>query len=263
MNLRKTPITNDEQTEGIVTLPGHPESRHPPLSKGGGKGIFAGILQASKSNLLSRPFFLLAALMLCAGCLSVPETSLLPGAPEDLHRCAALFPSGPWESVHSIEAVIPGGMSSSLLGITKGDPAGRRLHTALLSPEGFILFEAEKREEKISVLKAVAPFDSPAFARGLMEDVGFLFLAPGARPSQWGRTADGAALCRWEEPDGSRKEIRFATAVRIVLLDRHGDLVKEALLHGSFVKGLAPQVELQVYRPAPYRLKMILLRGTP
>jgi len=206
---------------------------------------------------------LLTALLLCAGCLTVPETPLLPGALEDLDRCAALFPSEPWECVHTIEAVIPGGMSSSLLGITRGDPAGRRLHTALLSPEGFILFEAEQREEKISVLKAVVPFDSPAFARGLMEDVGFLFLAPEASPSKWGRAADGAVLCRWENPDGSRKEIRCSTAVKIMLLDRHGDLIKEALLHGSFVKGLAPQVELQVYKPAPYRLKMILLRGTP
>ncbi|MCU0594676.1 MAG: hypothetical protein MUC98_04320, partial [Desulfobacterota bacterium] len=94
---------------------------------------------------------LLAALMLWAGCLTAPETPLLQGAPEDLDRCVGLFPPGPWECVHTIEAVIPGGMTSSLLGITKGDPAGRRLHTVLLTPEGFILFEAERREEEISV----------------------------------------------------------------------------------------------------------------
>jgi hypothetical protein len=203
---------------------------------------------------------LLAALMLWAGCLTAPETPLLQGAPEDLDRCVGLFPPGPWECVHTIEAVIPGGMTSSLLGITKGDPAGRRLHTVLLTPEGFILFEAERREEEISVLKAVAPFESPAFARGLMDDVSFLFFAPKAKPSKWGRTKDGAVLCRWENPDGSRKEIRCSTAVKIALVDRHGDLIKEALLHGTFVKGLAPQVELQVHKPAPYRLKMNLLR---
>ncbi len=206
---------------------------------------------------------LIVVLTLCSGCLTVPETALVPGAPEDLEKCVGLFPSGPWECVHKIEAVIQEGMSSTMLGIIKGDPASRKLHTFLLTPEGFILFEAEQSDEKISVLKAVVPFDSPAFARGLMEDVGFLFLTPEARPSKWGRTADGAVLCRWENPDGSRKEIRCSTAVKIMLLDRHGDLIKEALLDGSFVKGLAPQVELQVYKPAPYRLKMILLRGTP
>ena len=263
MNLKKTPITHCEQTERIVILPGHPNPPSPPFGKGGRGGICAGILQDSKCHLLWRPFFLLAALMLCAGCLTVPETPLLPGAPEDVDRCVALFPSGPWECVHTIEAVIQGRMSSSLLGITKGDPAARTLHTVLLTPEGFILFEAEQRDSKISVLKAVAPFDSPAFARGLMEDVSFLFLAPEARPSKWGRTADGSVLCRWANPDGSRKEVSCSAVVKITLQDRDGDLLKEALLKGPFVKGLAPEVELQVYKPSPYRLKMTLIRGTP
>jgi len=206
---------------------------------------------------------LIVVLMLCAGCLYTPETPLLPGASEDLESCAALFPSGPWECVHKIEAVISQGVSSSLIGITKGDPAGRELHTVLLTPEGFILFEAEQREHAMSVLKAVAPFDSPAFARGLMEDVNFLFLAPEGGPSKWGRTADGAILCRWESPDGTRREVTLSTVRKISLRDRHGDLAKEALFVAPFVKGLASQMELRVHKPAPYRLKMNLLPGTP
>jgi hypothetical protein len=151
-------------------------------------------------------------------------------------------------------------MSSSLLGITKGDPAGRKLNTVLLAPEGFILFEAEQREDKISVSRAVPPFDSQAFAGGLMEDVSFLFFAPEAMPSKWGRTEDGALFCRWESPDGSRKVIHCSGVVKITLLDRRGDPVKEALLTGPFVKEQASQIELRVYKPAPYRLKMTLLR---
>ena len=204
---------------------------------------------------------LFAVLMLCAGCLSTPETALLPGAPEDLENCVALFPSGPWECVHKIEAVIQEGMSSSLLGVTKGDPAGRKLHTVLLTPEGFILFEAEQREDTISVLKAVAPFDSPAFARGLMEDVNLLFLPPKGGPSEWGRSADGAIVCLWESPEGSRREITLSAVGKISLRDRHGDLVKEALLLPPFVEGLASQMELRAYKPAPYRLMMTLLPG--
>jgi len=206
---------------------------------------------------------LFAALVLCAGCLTAPETPLLPGAPEDLDRCVALFPSEPWECVHTIEADIQGGMSSSLLGITKGDPAGRKLHTVLLTPEGFILFEAEQHGDAISVLKAVAPFESPAFARGLMEDVNLLFFPPQGGASKWGRTADGALLCQWESPAGYREELSLSTVMKISLVDRHGDLVKEALLTPPFVKGLASQMELRAHKPAPYKLKMTLLRGTP
>jgi len=206
---------------------------------------------------------LFAALVLCAGCLTAPETPQLPGAPEDLDRCVAMFPSEPWECVHAIEAVIQGGMSSSLLGITKGDPKGRRLHTVLLTPEGFILFEAEQHGDTISVLKAVAPFDSPAFAKGLMEDVNLLFLPPQGGASKWGRTADGAVLCQWERPAGYREDISLSSVMRISLLDGHGDLVKEALLTAPFVKGLASRMELSAHKPAPYKLKMTLLRGTP
>ena len=205
----------------------------------------------------------IAVLMFCAGCLTAPETALVPGTTEDLERCVQLFPSEPWECVHKIDAVIQEEMSSSLLGITKGDPAGRNLHTVLLTPEGFILFEAEQHEDTISVLKAVAPFDSPPFARGLMEDVNLLFFPPQGGPSKWGMTADGATLCLWESPDGSRREIAVSTALKISLWDRHGDLVREALLKAPFVKGLASRVELQVYKPASYRLKMTLLHGTP
>jgi hypothetical protein len=263
MNLGKTPTTHDEQTERIVILPGHPKSPHPPFGKGGGGGICAGILQASKSNPLLRPFFLLAVLVLSAGCLTMPETPLHPGSPEDLDRCVALFPSGPWESTHKIEANIREGISSSLLGVTKGDPAGRMLHTVLLTPEGFILFEAEQHGGTMSVLKAVAPFESPAFARGLMEDVTLLFFPPEGQPSKWGRTPDGAILCQWESPDGSRREIALSTARKISLRDKHGHLAKEALLMAPFVKGLACQMELRAYKPAPYMLKMTLLPGTP
>jgi hypothetical protein len=206
---------------------------------------------------------LIVVLMLCAGCLSMPETVLGPGTPEDLQSCLALFPSGPWECVHKIEAVIEEERSSSLLGITQGDPAGRKMHTVLLTPEGFILFEAEQREHTISVLKSVAPFDSPAFVRGLMEDVNLLFLPPQGRPSKWGRSADGAVLCQWESPDAYREEITLSTVGRISLWDRHGDLTKEALLMAPFVKGLASQMELRAYKPARYRLKMTLLSMTP
>ena len=205
--------------------------------------------------------FLLGVLMLGAGCLPIPGADLLPGAPGDLQGCFAIFPVGPWECIHKIEAVISEGASSSLLGVTKGDTAGRNLHTVLLTPEGFILFEAEQREDTISVLKAVAPFDSPAFARGLMEDVSLLFLPPEGRPSKWGRRADGAILCQWESPDGSRREITLSTVRKISVRDSHGDLVKEALLRPPFVEGLASRVELRAYKPAPYRLMMTLLHG--
>jgi len=144
--------------------------------------------------------------ILSIGCAPISRKTLGPGSPEDLPGCYALFPAESWESVHRIEATIRGG-SSSLLGVTKGDPSERRFESLLLTPEGFILFDAELREGRIVVRRAVAPFDSPAFAGGLMEDVTLLFLPPQVKPTTWGKETDGTMICRWEGSGDSRIEI--------------------------------------------------------
>jgi hypothetical protein len=208
---------------------------------------------------------LLGILILSVGCIPLAETAPSPGSPDDLPGCYAIFPAGPWESVHKIEAIIRGGVSSSLLGVTKGDPSERRLHSLLLTPEGFILFDAELREGGIAVRKAVAPFDSPAFARGLMEDVTLLFLPPQARPTTWRKEADGTRICRWESHDDSCIEVRGSMdhGWRILRRDDQGEVTREISLNGPFVQGLAFHMELRASKPTSYRLRMTLLQAAP
>jgi hypothetical protein len=86
-------------------------------------------------------------------------------------------------------------------------------------------------------------------------------LPPEGGPSKWGRRADGPILCEWENPDGFRKEVLVSTVRKISVIDRQGDLVKEAVLRPPFVQGLASEIEFRAYKPAPYRLKMTLLHG--
>ena len=207
---------------------------------------------------------LLGFLILSIGCTPISETILRPGSPDDLPGCYAIFPVGPWESVHRIEATI-GGSSSSLLGVTKGEPSERRLRSLLLTPEGFILFDAELSESKIAVRKSVAPFDSPAFARGLMEDVTLLFLPPQVKPTTWGKESDGTMICKWEGPDESHTEITGSmdSSWRILRRDRYRRVIKEVILNGPFVNGLASRLELRAFKPASYRLRMTLVRPSP
>jgi len=209
--------------------------------------------------------YLLGFLVLSVGCMPTAETILSPGSPDDLPVCYAIFPAGPWESVYKIEAIMAGGVSSSLLGVTRGEPSERSLHSLLLTPEGFILFDAELREGRIAVQKAVTPFDSPAFARGLMEDVTLLFLPPPGRPKTWGKEADGTRVCRWESPDGFRTEVRGSTdhGWRILRRDDRGEVTREVSLNGPFAQGLPFHLELRASKPASYRLRMTLLQPAP
>jgi hypothetical protein len=208
---------------------------------------------------------LLGFLILSAGCIPISKTTLVPGSPEDLPRCYAIFPAEPWESVHKIEATFRGGGSFSLLGVTKGEPSERKLQSLLLTPEGFILFDAELRDGEMAVRKAVAPFDSPVFARGLMEDVSLLFLPPRVKPTGWEKKTDGAMICNWEGPEDSDTEVTgsMERGWRILRRDKYREVIKEVVLKGPFVNGLASHVELRASEPAPYTLRMTLVQPSP
>jgi len=207
---------------------------------------------------------LLGFLILFVGCGSISKTTLKPGSQDDLPGCYAIFPAEPWESVHRLEATIGGGYFS-LLGITQGQPSERRLQSVLLTPEGFILFDAELSRGGIAVRKAVDPFDSPAFARGLMEDVSLLFLPPQIKPKTWGKELDGTTICKWEDPDQSHTEITgsIESGWRILRRDKYRRLIKQVFLNGPFFNGLASRMELRAFKPTPYRLRMTLVQPPP
>ncbi len=214
---------------------------------------------------ISLGIYFLGFLLFSAGCVPAARTALSPGSGEDLQSCSTIFPPGPWESVHKIEAVFRGGNSFTILGVTKGDPSERRLHSLLLTPEGFTLFDGELRKGEVVVQKAVPPFDSPTFAEGMMADVAFLFFSPLGGPASWGKAADGTRVCRWGDPDGFQTEIKETPdrGWQILLWDNQGQGAKKASLQGPFVHGLAANIELRVLRPVSYTLKMTLVQSGP
>jgi hypothetical protein len=207
----------------------------------------------------------LEILILSAGCVPISKTTVSPGSPEDLPRCYAVFPAEPWESVHKIEATFGRGGSFSFLGVTKGKPLERWLQSVLLTPEGFILFDAELRYGEMALRRAVAPFDSPAFAGGLMEDVSLLFLPPRGKPTGWEKKTDGTMICNWEGSDDSHTEVTgsMESGWRILRRDKYREVLKEVVLKEPFVNGLASHVELHASEPASYKLRMTLIQQSP
>ena len=207
----------------------------------------------------------LGVLAFSMGCAPLTERSKGPALSGDVSFCYAIFPVERWESVHKVEAAIQGKAIFTLLGVTRGDPKEDGLHSLLLTPEGFILLEAEMRDGKTRTLKAIAPFDSPAFTSGLMEDVRLLFLSPKGKPASGGKREDGTCTCLWARPDGSSTQIKGSMDLgwRIVRRDEHGDVTREILLNGPFVNGWATHMELRAFKPASYNLRLTLVQMGP
>jgi hypothetical protein len=209
-------------------------------------------------------FCLVLVLIFVPGCLPNSKLTPITYPLNDFTECVAGFSERQWEAVHSIEAKLGGGGSYALIGLTKGDPVQRNLHSALLSPEGFVLFEAERRGDRLFVIRALPPFDSSAFAKGLIEDVELIFLAPRGRPSESGRAADGSLVCRWIEPPGSVKEIIRGKGDRwkISLWNDQGRVVREVWFTQRPTENLASKVELRASGVNGYTLKIVLLQSS-
>jgi hypothetical protein len=210
---------------------------------------------------LMLPF--LAALLLFSGCTAGPRPAIISVALNECGGDPGPFPARPWVSVHRISAKTGLGGFSTLIGVTRGDPGKRRLHSVLLTAEGFVLFEAELGDEGFSnPIRAVPPFDSPAFAAGFVKDVRSIFLPPPGSPAEAGRTREGAALCRWHGQDGSLVEIlTTAGEWKLSSWDDRGRMGRTVLFSPPLVKGLPSMVELKVPGPGGYSLHLELLRA--
>lgn len=213
----------------------------------------------------SRALFILVLceLALVTGCAYRTQRPQSPSSSPDLSFCHSIFPAKDWESVHKIQAAVQGRAIATLLGVTRGSPTNGGLHTFLLTPEGFVLFEADTQDGKITTRKATAPFDSPEFTGGLMEDVRLLFFSPPGELVSGSKGDDGASACLWESPDQSQTEIRGSMDFgwRMVRRDKDGEMTREVLLKGPFVNGLAAHIELRALKPAPYNLRLTLVQA--
>ena len=155
-------------------------------------------------------FLLISLLLSLTGCAarqpSLPE--LTADARED-RGCESVFPQGRWEFVHTIDFSMADGSGATVIGVTM--LAGDEIACALMTIEGFTLFEAVYRQKGgLEVRRAVPPFDKPVFAEGLMEDVRTIFRTPSPAKVQYGRSGDNVQMCRYSGGDGRITDIRSA-----------------------------------------------------
>jgi hypothetical protein len=179
-----------------------------------------------------------------------------------LEGCRRPFLPGKYRLVHALETVMPDGAKGTAVGLLVADPRTRGFRTALMTIEGWVLFDAEAGE-MLTVHRAVPPFDAPAFAEGLAEDIRLAFFPPGGEPTAWGAGEEGAPACRFERADGRLVEVlTFEGGVMGIRLYGTGqELLKRVKATALERPGLAETLEIQSSGWPSYTLRLRLLES--
>lgn len=179
-------------------------------------------------------------------------------------RCQAMFPQQAFRAVHAIEASLPLGSESSVLGVSVVDPDSHSLRAVLVSVEGLTLFDASAQAGSVTVHRAMPPLDERDFGRGLVDDVGLVLLAPGIAPSAVGHLPDTRPVCRYVQDHGLVTDVLPAEGEQTRRLHRYDgeqDLVRQVEFTGDGVLGLAAAMVIRAPGLVGYELRLKLVEA--
>jgi hypothetical protein len=127
-----------------------------------------------------------------------PELAVAEKVPSG-YACTEIFPKGRWQFIHSIDFTMEDGAGATVVGVITLNE--KDIECALVTLEGLTLFEAVFYHDKsFTVGRAVPPFDTPEFARGLVRDIQMIFQPPFGALVQTGKSAGGRVVCRYSPP---------------------------------------------------------------
>ncbi|MEJ2472697.1 MAG: hypothetical protein P8Y74_02250 [Desulfobacterales bacterium] len=210
----------------------------------------------------------LVALLLALSCARLPKIVPVTGADPSgpAEGCNRIFPAGKWQLLHSIEADLPGGRNSVMMGLTVLSSRLRSNRSVIMSLEGFVVFDGEFNQG-LKVHRALPPFDSPGFAEGLMEDIRLIFFKPEGPAAECGILTDGSTVCRYKNPDGGVVDIVFRSTGTCEALryDRKQRLTRIVRIpvDARSAAGLPQTIELTAQGKQAYKLVMTLLEAVP
>ena len=212
---------------------------------------------------------LLSVLGLILSCSSLPQ--VVPAgdsdAPQLKQTCRRPFPNGKWQFLHSIETTMPGGHRGFVMGLTIILASDKSARIVIMTLEGLVIFDA-KHDGRISIQRAIPPFDSEDFAEGLVKDINLIFFKPAGPLIEFGFIKNGSSVCRYQNPDEQIVDI-------IVDLDQTWE-IRQYLRLDRTVKGIPakssgpgyypeiPQrIELTAHGASGYALVMDLVEAIP
>jgi hypothetical protein len=151
------------------------------------------------------------------------------------------------------------------MGLTVISSSNRTAQVVIMTFEGFVVFDASY-DNQITVKRAIAPFDSEVFANGLIEDINLIFFKPSGPVMASGFLKGGAAVCRYQKPDGSIVDIisqgEDNWEIKQYLPDfRLARIVKS--IYSADREGISDQIELIAHGSPGYTLVMDLVEAIP
>jgi len=216
------------------------------------------------TKVLRRLIPLLVSMMALGGCAGLPPLKPLDPSLETaaLEACRRPFLREKVRLVHELKAVMPGEREGQAIGVLLADPGTSSFQSILMTIEGLVLFDIESGQGLI-VHRAVPPFDAPAFARRMAEDIGLAFFSPGERPSAWGREEGGAVVCRFERAGGELVDVLEEEngAMEIRIYGAGQELRKKVSIPHLARPGLAEELEIRGTAWPSYSLHLRLIEA--
>ena len=209
---------------------------------------------------------LLVGMLLLTACVGMPRINAVDTArtSKAVKACENAFPHGKWQFAHVIEANLPGGRDAQLIGVTEVSSNPKRIHAVIMTIEGLVLFDGlalfdALEDDKLTINRSVAPFDSIGFARGLMADIRLIFLKPDSVPIGAGVTESGFEVCRYRVSEDVLIDVMVGPD-RVFEIRQYTNerLIRKVV--AELTPGSVPEkITFTAYEPAKYGLNLRLI----
>ncbi len=216
------------------------------------------------ASLLSCIRYCIAMWMVClVSCSPLPVIKPADQPVAVAQKCRRPFLDTPYRFVHTIKAALPGGGSGTVLGITVADPSSRGIHSAIMTIEGFVLFEA-RYDKKLVVSRALPPFNAEQFAEHMMDDIRFIFLAPEGRLLNAGVREDGSAICRYDGNQGAIVDVIVHGDDTWEIAKYRNRYEQQRIISAFSLRNGIPEImELTGFESGNYSLRLRLISAEP